>query len=124
MTNLVISDKLTVVEATRHIYLEALFDRSNMDARGYEHGTPTVVNLTGKLNLAADRSFSIRMEMLLRSGTYSLPFDLPPGTLPKNLAQLVSSEQSTQIVSNYKVMDSSGDAGESTPRRLQRLRKN
>ena len=85
---------------------------TTIDARGYEHGTPTVVNLTGKLNLAADgRSFSIRMGNVAQKQyilTYRSTYH--PGTLLKNLAQLVSSEQSTQIVSNYKVMDSSGDA--------------
>ena len=83
--------------------------------QGIWHGTPTVVNLTGELNLAADGgSFSIRMEMLLRSSTYSPTVQTyHPGTLLKNLAQLVSSEQSTKSFSNYKVMDSSGDLAES-----------
>lgn len=113
LTNLVISDKLTDGRGDE-TYIPGSFvlTETTIDARGYEHGTPTVVNLTGKLNLAADgRSFSIRMGNVAQKQyilTYRSTYH--PGTLLKNLAQLVSSEQSTQIVSNYRVMDSSGDA--------------
>lgn len=113
LTNLVFSDKLTDGQGDeKYIPGSFVLTETTIDANGYEHGTPTVVDITGKLNIAADgRSFSLRMGnigqkqyILVYRSTYH------PGTLLKNLAQLVASEQRTEIVSNYKVMNSSGDA--------------
>ncbi len=115
LTNLYSSGQITDGRGDEtHIPGSFVLTETTIDARIYI-GTPTVVNLTGKLNLAADgRLLSIRMEMLPEAVHTHIPFDLPPLVLYLRTRVLVSSEQITNRFLTTSTLDSSEMPAEST----------